>query len=82
MRRSRRCTSWGWSFADSAICCTWPYRGSLVFAWYLWLVGRREERRQIGMELLATGVLALTAPAGYWVGVGRPDVLGVAACGR
>jgi hypothetical protein len=50
--------------------------GMLVFAWYLWLVGRREERGQIGLEMLATAVLALTAPAGYWVGLGRPDNLG------
>lgn len=50
--------------------------GMLVFAWYLWLVSRREERGQIGLEMLATAVLALTAPAGYWVGLGRPDPFG------
>jgi len=50
--------------------------GMLVFAWYLWLVSRREERGQIGLEMLATAVLALTAPAGYWVGLGRPDSVG------
>jgi len=50
--------------------------GLLVFAWYLWLVSRRAERRQIGIEIVASGVLALTAPAGYWVGVGWPDPLG------
>jgi len=50
--------------------------GMLVFTWYLWLVGRREERGQLGLEMLATAVLALTAPAGYWVGLGRPDRLG------
>lgn len=39
-----------------------------IFAWYLWLVSRREERRQAGLELVATGVLALAAPAALWVG--------------
>lgn len=41
-----------------------------VFAWHLYLVGKRAERRQIGVEILATGVLALAAPAVYWVGTG------------
>ncbi len=42
----------------------------LVFGWYLWLVGRRSERRQMGMEMVASGVLALAAPAALWVGQG------------
>jgi hypothetical protein len=50
--------------------------GIPVFAWHLLLVSRRAERRQMGVELVATGVLALAAPAAYWVGVGRPDPLG------
>jgi hypothetical protein len=50
--------------------------GVPVFAWYLWLVSRREERGQIPLEMLATAVLALSATAGYWVGRGRPDELG------
>ena len=37
--------------------------GIPVFAWHLWLVSRREERRQAGIEIVATGVLALAAPA-------------------
>jgi hypothetical protein len=41
-----------------------------VFAWHLWLVSRREERKQAGIEILATGVLALAAPAAYWIGRG------------
>ena len=40
------------------------------------LIARRAERRQITVEILGAGVLALAAPAGYWVGIGRPDVLG------
>lgn len=47
--------------------------GGLVFAWHLWLVSRREERRQINVEIIATGVLSLAAPAAYWVGVGQYD---------
>lgn len=47
-----------------------------VFGWHLWLVSRREERRQAGVEILATGVLALAAPAAYWVGQGQYLPLG------
>jgi len=50
--------------------------GAPVFAWHLFLVSRRAERRQLGVELVATGVLALAAPAAYWVGIGHPDPLG------
>jgi hypothetical protein len=50
--------------------------GLPVFAWHLWLVSRREERRQVNVELIATGVLSLAAPAGYWVGIGRYDPTG------
>lgn len=42
-----------------------------VFGWHLWLVSRREERKQAGIEILATGVLALAAPAAYWIGRGN-----------
>jgi len=42
----------------------------------LWLVSRRAERRQAGIEIIATGVLALAAPAAYWVGKGWQDPLG------
>jgi hypothetical protein len=44
----------------------------LVFAWHLWLVSRRAERGQMGVELVGAGVLALTAPGAYWV-AGGPD---------
>ena len=47
-----------------------------VFAWHLWLVSRREERRQVNVEILATGVLALAAPAAYWVGISHYDASG------
>ena len=42
--------------------------GIPVFAWHLWLVSKREERRQLNVEIIATGVLSLAAPAAYWVG--------------
>ncbi|HEX2995150.1 MAG TPA: YwiC-like family protein [Anaerolineales bacterium] len=50
--------------------------GAPVFAWHLWLVSKREERRQVNVELVATGVLSLAAPAAYWVGIGRYDAAG------
>ena len=50
--------------------------GIQVFAWHLYLVSRRAERRQMGVELVASGVLALSAPAAYWVGVGWLDPTG------
>lgn len=50
--------------------------GVPVFAWYLFLISRRAERRQLLVELLATAVLALSATAAFWVGRGRPDSLG------
>jgi len=42
-----------------------------VFGWYLWLVSRRAERRQTGVQIVAAGVLSLAAPAGYWVAGGN-----------
>lgn len=50
--------------------------GVLVFSWYLLLLYRREERKAWGMEILATGAMALAAPAGLWAGTGRPDPVG------
>ncbi len=50
--------------------------GLPVFAWHLWLVSRRSERRQVLVELVATGVLSLAAPAVYWVGLQRYSPFG------
>jgi len=50
--------------------------GIPVFAWHLFLVSKRQERRQAGVELVGSGVLALAAPAAYWTGVGYPDPVG------
>ena len=45
--------------------------GAPVFAWHLWLVSQRKERKQAGIEIIATGVLSLAAPAAYWVALGE-----------
>lgn len=50
--------------------------GVLVFAWYLYLVSRRAERRKVGVEIVASGVMALAAPAAYWVGIGSSNTMG------
>ena len=50
--------------------------GIPVFIFHLWLVSRREERRQMGVELVGSGVLALAAPAAYWVGIGQAAPVG------
>lgn len=50
--------------------------GLPVFAWHLYLVSRRAERKQAGVEIIATGVLSLAAPAAYWIGKGGYDPLG------
>jgi len=50
--------------------------GIPVFIWHLYLVSRRAERRQMAVELVASGVLALVAPAAFWVGRGFPDPVG------
>jgi len=50
--------------------------GLPVFAWHLYLVSKRAERRQVGVEIVGSGVLALAAPAALWVGQGNPDPTG------
>ncbi len=50
--------------------------GIPVFAWHLWLVSKRAERRQAGVEIIATGVLSLASPAAFWVGIGHYDPTG------
>lgn len=47
-----------------------------VFAWHLYLITRRAEHKQIGVEVVASGVLALAAPAAMWVGIGAADPRG------
>jgi hypothetical protein len=50
--------------------------GIPVFLWHLFLVSKRSERRKMGIEIIASGVLALSAPAAYWIGVGGPQPAG------
>lgn len=50
--------------------------GVPVFAWHLYLVSQRAERKQAGIEVIATGVLSLAAPAAYWVALGEYDPFG------
>ncbi len=50
--------------------------GVPVFAWHLWLVSRRAERKQAGVEVIATGVLSLVAPAAYWISIREYNPLG------
>jgi hypothetical protein len=50
--------------------------GIPVFIWHLVLISRRAERRQVGVEVVGSGVLALAAPAAYWIGTGGPDATG------
>lgn len=50
--------------------------GIPVFIWHLYLVSKRAERRQVGVEIVGSGVLALAAPAAYWIGVGSSVPVG------
>jgi len=59
---------------------TWLIRlaipGIAVFVWHLWLVSKRQERKQMGIELVAVGVLSLAAPAALWITLSEFQVLG------
>lgn len=50
--------------------------GIPVFAWHLYLVSRRRERRQAGVEIVGSGALALAAPGAFWIAVGSADPIG------
>jgi len=50
--------------------------GLPILLWHLRLVSKRAERRQIGMEIIASGVLALAAPGAYWAAGGQYDPSG------
>ncbi len=45
--------------------------GLLVFLWHLHLVAHRAERRRMDVEVVASGSLALSAPAALWLAQGR-----------
>lgn len=44
--------------------------GIPVFIWHLILISKRAERGKPGIEIVGAGVLALAAPASYWVASG------------
>jgi hypothetical protein len=50
--------------------------GVLVFIWHLLLVSKRAERYNMGIDLIASGTLALSAPAALWVGLGESHLNG------
>ena len=50
--------------------------GLAIFGWHLFLVSKRDERKQAGLEIVASGALALAAPAALWVANGYYDPLG------
>ena len=47
-----------------------------VLAWQMWLVARREERGQMGVEIVGAGVLCMAAPAALWVDTGSMSAVG------
>ena len=50
--------------------------GFLIFGWHLYLVSKRDERKQAGLDVVASGALALAAPAAFWIGRGVYDPFG------
>lgn len=50
--------------------------GAPVFAWYLWLVWHKAERRRVLVEVVGAGALALSAPAAVWVAGGGTTPIG------
>lgn len=49
--------------------------GAPIFAYYLLLVARKEERGQVALETAGGAVLALAAPAAYWTCGGESGVV-------
>jgi hypothetical protein len=48
--------------------------GVPVLAWQMYLVSRRSERGQMGVEIVGSGILALAAPAGFWAAGGEGPI--------
>lgn len=46
-----------------------------ILGWHFSLIAKRRERKQMGIEIIGTGALALAAPAAYWVSGGTDPVL-------
>ncbi|MBM4424215.1 MAG: hypothetical protein FJ030_12640 [Chloroflexi bacterium] len=47
-----------------------------VLAWQMWLVARREERGQMGVEVVGAGVLCMATPAAVWADTGAMSPAG------
>ncbi len=50
--------------------------GFAIFGLHLYLVSKRDERKQAGLEVVASGALALAAPAALWIANGGYDSQG------
>ncbi len=50
--------------------------GFTIFGWHLYLVSNRDERKQAGLEIVASGALALAAPAALWISNDAYDTQG------
>ncbi len=63
-------TGQGWVLVLGALALS-------ILVWQMFLVARRAERGQMGVEILGAAALALGAPAAYGVAVGGPGLTGV-----
>jgi hypothetical protein len=79
---------WMVFYGAAAVACAWALvalghgriiilavPGLLVFVWHLYLISRRAERGQRGIELVGAGVLSLAAPGAYWITGGSDNRL-------
>ena len=64
-------------FSEVAFLLFLVIPGSLIFIWHLYLVSLRKERNQMTVDIIASGSLALVAPAILWAGTGQADCQGV-----
>lgn len=62
--------------SDYAFILNLAIPGVTIFILYLWFVYTRTERNRKYFDILASGSLALAAPATYWSGVGHPHTIG------
>lgn len=46
-----------------------------ILVWHFSLIAKRRERKQIGIEIIGTGALALSAPAAFWISGGSDPLL-------
>lgn len=63
--------AWRLAAAGAAYLLILAAPGIPVFAWHLWLVYHRAERRRMNVEVVGSGTLALSAPAALWLAQGK-----------